>query len=154
MRAPYWVVGGGSRLNRNVAWGAGTLLTIAAVLGISTRSARSPVGTILGTPETKKNALPKSRGNALSTSVCVDPEKLLQEFFLSDESDAAAPDSCYSEKFLQDPNAQKSRLASQQRLQIRSSHLNFVVAILPDPLHTPLSLQFDRKIEAIQQPAQ
>jgi hypothetical protein len=141
-------------LNRNVSWGTGALLAIAAVLGISTRTPKGPVASTPSASETKKNVPPKSRESAISTSVCVDPEKLLQEFLLADEADVAAPDSCYSEKFLQDGDAQKSRFASQQRLQTLASHLDFVVAILPDPLHTHLSLQFDRKIEAVQQAAQ
>src|ERR1700739_1342414 len=33
-------------------------------------------------------------------------------------------------------------------------HIQFIVATLPDPLHTHLNLQFDRTIEAIQQAAQ
>lgn len=33
-------------------------------------------------------------------------------------------------------------------------HIEFIVATLPDPLHTHLNLQFDRAIEAIQQAAQ
>ncbi len=137
-----------------MAWGTGALLAFAAVLGISTRTPRSPVAKTPGESETKKNVTPKSRANTISTTVCVDPEKLLQEFLSADESDVAAPDSCYPETFLHDAEAQKNRLASQKRLQTRTSRLNFVIAILPDPLHTHLSLQFDRKIEAIQQAAQ
>jgi hypothetical protein len=137
-----------------VAWGTGAVLAVAAVLGISTRTSKAPVASTPSALETKKNVPPKSSGNALSASVCLDPEKILQEFLLADGADVAAPDSCYSEKFLHDAEAVKSRLASQQRLQTRTSRLKFIVAILPDPLHTHLSLQFDRKIEAIQQAAQ
>jgi hypothetical protein len=137
-----------------VAWGTGAVLAVAAVLGISTRTSKAPVASTPSASETKKNVPPKSSGNALSTSVCLDPEKILQEFLLADGADVAAPDSCYSEKFLHDAEAVKSRLDSQKRLQTRTSRLKFIVAILPDPLHTHLSLQFDRKIEAIQQAAQ
>lgn len=134
-------------MNRNVAWGAGALLAIAAVFGIVGRVPRSPVASSSAASEANKGVPPTSRENVLSTSVCADPERLLQEFFLAGEGDVAAPDSCYPPNFSLDTNAKN-------RLQTLASHLNFIVAVLPDPLHTHLSLLFDRKIEAIQQAAQ
>ena len=141
-------------MNRNVAWGTGSLLVIAAVLGISTRTSKAPLTNSPGAIETKKNLPPKSRGNALSTSVCVDPEKMLQEFLLANEDEIAAPDSCYPASLLHDPTFRNSLQGPQALLLQRTSHLSFIIAILPDPLHTHLSLLFDRKIEAIQQAAQ
>ena len=127
--------------------GHGSLLAIAAVLGISTRSARPPVASAPSPPDTKKDVPVKRGGNPLSSSVCAVTEKLLQQFVLANEDDVAAPDSCYPGSILQDPMFRNRVQGPQERLQQRTSHLNFIIAILPDPLHTHLSLLCDRKIE-------
>lgn len=141
-------------MNRNLAWGAGALLAIAAFVGISTQTPKSSGTGTPGAAETKKTIPPQGHGRVLDSGVCADPAKILQEFLLASEEDVAAPDSCYPQSVLQDPAARNSLAASRQRLKERASGLSFMIATLPDPLHTHLSLLFDRKIEAIQQAAQ
>jgi hypothetical protein len=77
---------------------------------------------------------------------CSDFEKRLQAFFLVDEKQVAAPDSCFP--------ALKQRPLNSPTLQGQASHLRFVIATLPDPLHTYFPLIFDRTAEAIQQAGQ
>lgn len=140
-------------MNRNLAWGAGMLLAIAAVVGISTQTPRSPTNAP-SSADTKKNIPHPPQGRGPDAGVCDDAAKLLQEFLLASEDDVAAPDSCYPQSVLQDPATLKSLSVSRIRLKGRTAGLNFIIATLPDPLHTHLSLLFDRKIEAIQQAAQ
>src|SRR5271170_1521243 len=51
-------------------------------------------------------------------------------------------------------NSGNPKLKSGSQPQRLPPHLQFMVATMPDPLHTHLNLQFDRTIEAIQQAAQ
>src|ERR1700722_12781220 len=51
-------------------------------------------------------------------------------------------------------NSGNPELKSGSQPQRLPPHLQFMVATMPDPLHTHLNLQFDRTIEAIQQAAQ
>jgi hypothetical protein len=51
-------------------------------------------------------------------------------------------------------NSGQPKLKSGSQPQRLPPHLQFMVATMPDPLHTHLNLQFDRTIEAIQQAAQ
>ena len=76
---------------------------------------------------------------------CEDLEKLLQSFLLVDENEVVAPASCY-------PAVKQP--APSQKLLIRATQLRFIIATLPDPLHTHFPLSFDRSTEAIQQAAQ
>jgi hypothetical protein len=51
-------------------------------------------------------------------------------------------------------NSGNSKSTTGSQAQRLPPHIQFIVATLPDPLHTHLNLQFDRTIEAIQQAAQ
>jgi hypothetical protein len=51
-------------------------------------------------------------------------------------------------------NSGNPNLTSGSQTQRLPPHIEFIVATLPDPLHTHLNLQFDRTIEAIQQAGQ
>jgi hypothetical protein len=51
-------------------------------------------------------------------------------------------------------NSGNPKLTSGPQAQRLPPHIEFIVATLPDPLHTHLNLQFDRTIEAVQQAAQ
>lgn len=134
-------------MDRYLAWGAGSLIAIAAVLGFSAQSGRTPAGGNTTAKESKKALPPRIPQSTLLPGICSDLENTLQAFLLASENDVAAPDSCYAPGV--SPDA-----ASRMRLQGRSSSLKFLIVTLPDPLHTHFSLLFDRKVEAIQQAAQ
>ena len=83
---------------------------------------------------------------ALDKGPCPDLEQLLQTFFLVDEKEIVAPDSCYPDEKQPPPNS--------TTFPDRVKHLRFVIATLPDPLHTHFPLIFDRSTEAIEEAAQ
>src|SRR5215471_4079364 len=77
----------------------------------------------------QKNALPH----------CADSISLLENFFLHEN--ITGPPTCYADKHAPTPLGSKFKT-------------EFIIATLPDPLHTHFSLSFDRSVEAIQQAAQ
>jgi hypothetical protein len=126
---------------------AAAVLGIAATVGVSTMKPKPPAEA----PTAQKTA-PVSPGidaqaaQSFDDGPCSDFEKRLQAFFLVDEKQVAAPDSCFP--------ALKQRPLNSPTLQGQASHLRFVIATLPDPLHTYFPLIFDRTAEAIQQAGQ
>jgi hypothetical protein len=95
--------------------------------------------------------------DAFERGPCTDIEEKIQTFLLVDSEATAAPPSCYdepSEKARNDDALKDARAHSAAGLFGKTADLRFVVAILPDPLHTHFSLVFDRTAEAVQQSAQ
>jgi hypothetical protein len=128
-------------------WPAAAALGIAATVGVSTMKPKPPAEA----PTTQKTApaspnIDTQASQAFENGPCPDLEKRLQGFFLIDENQVAAPDSCFP--------AIKQRPANSTALQGQASHLRFVIATLPDPLHTYFPLIFDRTAESIQQAGQ
>jgi hypothetical protein len=126
-------------------WVTAAVLGIAATVGISTTPAKSPEPA-----SARKAAESPARANTLATKSldegpCADLEKRLQSFLLVDESEIVAPNSCYP--------ADGPRVPSRTLLG-KATQLRFVIATLPDPLHTHFPLIFDRSAEAIQEAAQ
>jgi hypothetical protein len=120
---------------------------IAATVGVSTMKLKPPAEA----PTTQKTAqtspgVDTKTSEAFESGPCSDFEKLLQTFFLLDEKNVAAPDSCFPS--LKQPPPKSTAL------QEEANHLRFVIATLPDPLHTYFPLIFDRAAEAIQQAGQ
>jgi hypothetical protein len=134
-------------VKQETTWGVAAVLAIATMVGISTQSSRttgegSAKGAVTvngGQPPRPHKPSPKP-GRA-----CSDAEKLLQEYLLTQKDSIAAPLVCFEGGPSPDADS---------KLRDRASHLKFVIATLPDPLHTHFSLLFDRNAEAIQQAAQ
>ena len=155
-------------MKRETTWGVAAVIAVAAAVGIGTQSSRTTgEGTARG-ETTRKGAQsarlkPKSKPNSKSTQeskskpelgrVCSDAEKLLQEFLLTQPDSIAAAPACF-EGDGSSPDPQTATDLDPESLRARASHLKFVIATLPDPLHTHFSLLFDRDAEAIQQAAQ
>ena len=127
-------------MRQELTWGAGaTALAIIAAVGISLQSGSKTSGPFPGgRPADHTVARSKPRKNGME-SPCSDSLEMLQQFFR--KKDLAAPDSCFDSGTQATPD----KLGLQPR---------FIIATLPDPLHTHFSLLFDRLIEAIQQGAQ
>jgi hypothetical protein len=128
-------------MKQELAWGTAATVAIVAALGISSQ------------PGSKSNPSDdgQSRKAAITTKVaretaakgsaqpqCADSVELLDHFFLHEK--ITGPDPCYGEKHPSTPLPPKFQT-------------KFIIATLPDPLHTHFSLQFDRYIEAVQQGA-
>src|SRR5215469_6112299 len=131
-------------MKQELAWGTAAAMAIVAAVGISSQSggkaeasasaeqrggktvitAKAPTK---GTPE--NGALPQ----------CADIIPLLDRFFLHEK--ITGPDVCYGQP--QPPTPLNSNFQTK-----------FLIATLPDPLHTHFSLLFDHFVEAVQQAAQ
>ena len=132
-------------MKQEAGWGAAAVIAIAAAVGISSRS----------TPAPQEGARPGGRPQAIATKSktqkpihreCSDLVELFQAFLLDDN--VAGPTSCYETGYKSDKNtANKSKDNT-------DSQPKFIIATLPDPLHTHFSLLFDRLVEAIQDGAQ
>ena len=128
-------------------WATAAVLGIAATVGISTTKTSLPSPATAIPKATKAYTRPSSpEVEALDNGPCPDMEKLLQAFFLVDEAEIVAPSSCY-------PN-EKQPPTNSTAFQGLVKQLHFVIATLPDPLHTHFPLSFDRATEAIQEAAQ
>ncbi len=125
-------------------WATAAVLGIVATVGTSTPQPKfSPTpGSSKSTESSSANLLAME---SIDKGPCADLEKRLQSFLLVDESEVVAPASCY-------PAVKQP--APSQKLLIRATELRFIIATLPDPLHTHFPLSFDRSTEAIQQAAQ
>ena len=86
---------------------------------------------------------PSTQGPAQKSAYAETLTRKIQEFF-ADSSEPSRP-----------PGTRPAGAVSQGASPlIPADHLQFLIAILPDPVHTHLALFFDRSIEAIQQGAQ
>ena len=102
-----------------------------------------PSGTREVAQKVAKPSTSKPEITATTKKACADIEKAFQDFLLTES--VAAPADCYG-----DHPATETDSAE---LRENASSLRFVIAILPDPLHTHFSLLFDRDAEAIQKAA-
>jgi hypothetical protein len=126
-------------------WATAAVLGIAATIGISSNQTRPPTGATGQPTGIKSSPNPAQATNPIENGPCPEIEKLLQSFFLVPEDQVVAPKSCYPDE---------NQPTDSTVLQEEARQLRFVIATLPDPLHTHFSLSFDRTIEAIQQAAQ
>lgn len=137
-------------MKQELAWGAAAAVAIVAALGISSQpGGKSAESASTGRQGAKSGASLNASKTSKATAAkgaqpqCTDSIELLDHFFL--HANVAAPGVCYESgrapapaSSAPDPDFQPS----------------FVIATLPDPLHTHFSLLFDRLVEAIQQGAQ
>jgi hypothetical protein len=120
-------------MRQELGWGAATAVAIIAAVGISSQSGKPPENT--SRAGVAERGVPSKVHGDHKRTACDDPLELLQTFFMQA---VTAPQVCG------DQPAPKP-LGLQSR---------FVIATLPDPLHTHFSLLFDRLVETIQQGAQ
>jgi len=131
-------------MKHDMKWGFATLLAAAAAIGISsqpgtrTRETASSGTALRPTPTESKGT------HRQIQNVCSDLIDVFQAFLLRE---VAGPKFCYESR---DPAGRSSPTEPNQT----NFDPKFVIATLPDPLHTHFSLLFDRFVEAIQQAAQ
>jgi len=135
-------------LKREGTWGTAAVIAILAVVGISTHTPSTIGGG--GLHEGAAKSAPASlrkKSQDLEPGVCTDLEDLLRSFLGTDQNNFTAPDSCYA-------TVATRKINVKSELRTKASHLTFVIATVPDPLHTHFALLFDRFGEAIQQAGQ
>jgi hypothetical protein len=137
-----------------MTWGVVGALAIAASVGISLQTGGPGSGKEKSGAQRAANARhdhPKKSSAKPETAyelACDDLAEAL-EFFLALSSDTLPrPESCY------DPAARHVTDVPKVSKGPSGVHLKFVIATLPDPIHTHLPLLFDRLTEVIQEAAQ
>jgi hypothetical protein len=135
-------------MKREATIGTATFLTIAAVVGFSLQTGPKQEGT--GRSD-RNGAVTRPRPSAPRSGAhrerpgCSSLQDELQEFL--DIKEPILPGQCY------EPRDAAPRKPPQDLAQ-KTSELKFVIALLPDPVHTHLSVLFDQFAVAIQEAAQ
>jgi hypothetical protein len=128
-------------MKQEAGWGAAAVIAIAAAVGISSRSTPAPQGSA-STAGRAEATRTKSTGALKQVhNVCSDLVDLFDAFLLA--KDIGMPEVCGV------TGAKQAKLTDAGTFQPK-----FIIATLPDPLHTHFSLLFDRLVEAIQDGAQ
>jgi hypothetical protein len=134
-------------MKREGTIGAATFLAIAAVVGVSLQTGPKQEGARPDQARVLKHAkssIAKKITHPVG-SACKDLAEQLEDFL--DVEELAAPGPCY--KPLEAPGEELRKAVAQ-----RASQLKFVIATLPDPVHTHLPVLFDQFAVAIQEGAQ
>jgi hypothetical protein len=125
-------------MQRELTWGAATAVAIVAAVGISSQPGSKPQETAAGARESGRAAIHSKATRNGADSPCSDLADLFARFLLRE---VKTPEVCG----IPAPDAGKQPTGFQP---------TFIIATLPDPLHTHFSLLFDRFTEAIQEGAQ
>ena len=131
-------------MKQELAWGTAAAVAIVAAVGISSQpggksDATSPAGKKAGQAIVTTIAAKEGESGRDFQPQCADTIPLLEHFFLHEK--ITGPPSCYQRQPV--PTPLDSRYQTE-----------FIIATLPDPLHTHSSLLFDRLVEGIQESAQ
>lgn len=130
-------------MKQELAWGTAAAMAIVAAVGISsqpgTKTGTSASGDAPGGKAISTKIAREAVSKGAAEPQCAESLDLLEHFFLHET--ITGPTSCYAQKPTPTPLDPKFQT-------------NFIIATLPDPLHTHFSLQFDRYIDALQQGAQ
>jgi hypothetical protein len=133
--------------SQTTTWGVVSVLTVAGIVGMSTQSGNGHSAS--ASPNTSRQHVAKPQRPAAGkpesdeTRACDDIAKVLESFLFA--KPLPRPESCV------DPI---KNAVSAQTLSNAPLNPNYVIALVPDPIHTHLALMFDRMTEVIQQAAQ
>lgn len=137
-------------MKREAPIGAAAFLAIAAVLGVSWHSTRGPddsgkgLASVAGATQRRKSQESIKPHTPIAVSAwCSGLNERLTKFLEIDQANIALPDSCENDASSVSPEFAKE-----------TANLKFVIALLPDPLHTHLPVLFDEFTLAIQEAAQ
>jgi hypothetical protein len=134
-------------LKREATWGVAAVIAMMAAVGISTRTASTMGDAGFHDDAARKGVRVSLTKQDLRPGVCSDLEDLFRAYLAEDKDHFAAPNSGY-------PNGAAPSTNLQGGLLQKASGMKFVIAAVPDPLHTHLALPPDRFAETIQQAAQ
>jgi hypothetical protein len=134
-------------MRREGAIGAASFLALAAVVGFTLQSGPKQE---MGGRADGASAITRSKPSVTKSATheyhpgCRSLEEALEEFL--EIKELSPPEQCY------DPGGAPGK--SGQDVKQKTSQLKFVIALLPDPVHTHLSALFDQFAVAIQEGAQ
>jgi hypothetical protein len=136
-------------MNRTATFGLLGVIALVATLGVSLQPGTNRGGEGSSTDHrgnfSQARKEPSKTSETNSQLICDDIAETLQIFVAVDQ--VPRPRSCFDSDALYDIQNVKPTLGAQLPLR-------FVVATLPDPIHTHLPLMFDRMTEVIQEAAQ
>ncbi|MGA9555706.1 MAG: hypothetical protein WA800_02820 [Terriglobales bacterium] len=134
--------------SQTTSWGVVSVLAVAGIVGMSMPSGNGHSESNSATSQ-QRAAHPQKSGTSKATSdekrACDDIAQVLQSFL--DIKNPPRPKSCGPA----DPTAATAQTLGKDPPPINP---NYVIALVPDPIHTHLALMFDRMTEVIQQAAQ
>lgn len=137
-------------MKRDISWGVTAAVALAAMIGVSTQRGGRPDAEMRPRSASTQTKRVEARDvkDQFERGPCTEIETHLQDFLMGGRTESrAAPVSCYAD-LKQLPRDEQAR---GDKLRDAARHLRFVIATLPDPMHTHLSLSFDRATEAIQE---
>src|ERR1700758_2164501 len=131
-------------MKQELGWGTAAAVAIVAAVGISSQPGVKPDANSSAERQNGKTIVPskaptKGASEKGTLPQCAESIALLEHLFLHEK--ITGPPACYTDK--QAPTPLDSNFKT-----------GFIIATLPDPLHTHFSLSFDRLVEAIQEAAQ
>jgi hypothetical protein len=128
-------------MKQELAWGTAAAVAIVAAVGISSQPGNKtgPSTEAQGGKAIVRKVAKEAVSKGIVEPQCAESIDVLEHFFL--HQTITGPATCYAKKPPATPLNPKFQT-------------NFIIATLPDPLHTHFSLQFDRIIDALQQGAQ
>src|SRR5229473_661313 len=135
-------------MKREGTIGAATFLAIAAMVGVSLQTGPRQEGSGRADQNSSMKRSKPSITNHVTrqlSSGCGSLQEQLEEFL--EIKELIPPEQCYEP-------GDAPRKEPQQDLTRKTSQLKFVIALLPDPVHTHLSALFDQFAVAIQEGAQ
>jgi len=145
-------------MKQNTGWMAAIGVAVAAIFGFSVLPSRNsaPPASTEGTQQKAAAAQEGVSPNlAVLKSPCREIEKRIREFLpdkefppeknLTSEKKVFAPEECY------DKPGPRDEWTSADK---KASDLQFLIATLPNPIHTHFAQEFDRLTDALQQAAQ
>ena len=138
-------------MKQELGWSAAIAVALAATIGVSSHFNARPTidSSNPAKPPGQSTTKPKTPSDQFEQGPCVDIEEHLQAFLVDGKKDSiAAPPRCFGQSDLTE-----GERANGETLRKSAQKLRFVIATLPDPLHTHFALSFDRLMEAIQQGA-
>ncbi len=136
-------------MKREGTIGAAAFLAIAAMVGYSVQTGPKPTDNAAERNSTGKppKPLPVKGGDFELKPGCDSLQDQLEDFLEVKSDSLILPKNCYDEK---DPRRNEQQLDLTQK----TSKLKFVIALLPDPVHTHSPVLFDQFAVAIQEAAQ
>ncbi|HMI53391.1 MAG TPA: hypothetical protein VK525_17895 [Candidatus Saccharimonadales bacterium] len=128
--------------------GTAAFLAIAAMVGLSVQTGLKPSE---NSGADRSSALKRSKPSPAKAREnlpgCGSLREELEDFLEIQKNELHLPDDCYE-------NDDPARKQAQPDLAAKTSQLRFVIALLPDPVHTHLPVVFDQFAVAIQEGAQ
>src|SRR5215467_7770163 len=131
-------------MKRESSWGLAAIVAVAASIGIAVQPWSQGAGSAGQTANrTSISGEQRASDSDSFSDACSGLAGMIADFFVTDRNTIGGPEICYKSA----PQLPPTKIGE-------SSDIKFIIATVPDPIHTHLALIFDRFTEAIQHAAQ